>query len=44
MVPQQRGQILHEDPLPYRIEGVATPVEFTNDSNVAPLLTNIPLP
>ena len=44
MVPDQRGQTLHEDAVPYRLGNTAVAGDFATDADWSLLLTNVPLP
>ncbi|HOW65466.1 MAG TPA: four helix bundle protein [Candidatus Paceibacterota bacterium] len=44
MVPQQRGQTLHDDTIPYRIEDAVDFNDFTQSPESSTLLNNVPLP
>ena len=44
MVPQQRGQVLHEDPVPYVVEGEHVSGNVAKSADWPDLLTNVPLP
>jgi len=44
MVPQQRGQVLHENPVPYCVEGAVAPGDLVHSADWSDLLANIPLP
>ena len=43
MVPEQRGQVLHEDAAPYLVESVSTPNEAADPGDWPNLLTDVPL-
>jgi four helix bundle protein len=42
MVPEQRGQVLHEDTVPYLVEGSSVPNEAADQGDWSNLLTNVP--
>jgi four helix bundle protein len=42
MVPEQRGALLKEEPVPYRVE--SQPVEWSDESRFEDLLKDIPIP
>jgi four helix bundle protein len=44
MVPEQRGQVLHEDTVPYVVEGNSKPGDLADRDNWSDLLANVPLP
>jgi four helix bundle protein len=44
MVPQQRGQVLHEDNVPYVVKSIPTPSEAADQGDWSNLLINVPLP
>jgi len=44
MVPEQRGQVLHEDTVPYLIEETVTPGDPVHSADWSNLLTTVPLP
>ena len=44
MVPDQRGQSLHEDRVPYRVEGAVAANEPAANEDWLTVLTNVPLP
>ncbi len=43
-VPDQRGQILHEEALPYMAQGERLSREMADNSDWSGLLANVPLP
>jgi four helix bundle protein len=44
MIPEQRGQVLHEDIVPYRVEGAAGSDDLVASADWADLLTHVPFP
>ncbi len=44
MVHQQRGQVLHDDTTPYRVDGVFAPGGLAHSPEWSDLLGNVPLP
>jgi four helix bundle protein len=44
MIPEQRGQVLHEDTVPYVVEDNSKPGDLADRDNWSDLLANVPLP